>query len=61
MLIVSPLSALFTMVRAVQEGLATLRAEGSLRGHLDRLVDFEEFGEIVGLPQQYELEQRYRT
>ena len=43
LLIVSPLSALFTMVKAVQDSLALLRDEGSLRGHLDRLVDFDEF------------------
>jgi 2-methylisocitrate lyase-like PEP mutase family enzyme len=48
-LIVSPLSALFAMVRAVREALASLRAAGSLREELDRLIDFEEFGRIVDL------------
>ena len=48
-LIVSPLSALFAMVKAVQGALASLRAEGSLRGELDRLVDFGEFARIVDL------------
>ncbi len=60
-LIVSPLSGLFTMVRAVQSAFATLRTEGTLRGRLDGLVDFEGFGDIVGLPEQYEIEQRYRV
>jgi methylisocitrate lyase len=59
-LIVSPLSLLFTMVHAVQESLRLLADEGSLRSHLDRLVDFERFGELVGLPEHYEIEQRYR-
>ncbi len=59
-LIVSPLSLLFTAVRAMQSSLETLRSEGSLRGHLDRLVDFEEFGRIVGLPEMFDIEQRYR-
>ena len=48
-LIVSPLSALFAMVKAVRDALASLRAAGSLREELDRLVDFEEFGRIVDL------------
>jgi 2-methylisocitrate lyase-like PEP mutase family enzyme len=48
-LIVSPLSALFAMVKAVRDALASLRRAGSLRDELDRLVDFEEFGRIVDL------------
>ena len=60
-LIVSPLSGLFTMVHALQRAFATLRTEGTLRGRLDGLVDFEGFGDIVGLPEQYEIEQHYRV
>jgi len=59
-LIVSPLSLLFSAVRAIQVSLDQLAAEGSLRSHLDRLVDFEGFGQIVGLPAVFEVEQRYR-
>jgi methylisocitrate lyase len=59
-LIVSPLSLLFSAVRAVQVSLEQLAAEGSLRSHLDRLVDFEGFGQIVGLPAVFDIEQRYR-
>ena len=58
-LIVSPLSGLFTMVHAIRESLALLRTEGSLRGHLDRLVAFDDFGALVGLGDQFALEQRY--
>jgi 2-methylisocitrate lyase-like PEP mutase family enzyme len=59
-LIVSPLSLLFTMVQSLQTSLRLLAEEGSLRGHLDRLVDFDAFGRLVGLPELYELEQHYR-
>ena len=59
-LIVSPLSLLFSAVKAMQDSLAILRDEGSLRNRLDRLVDFQGFGDLVGLPEHYELEQRYR-
>ena len=60
-LIVSPLSGLFSMVEALRGSFAILRHEGSLRDHLDRLVDFEGFGRIVGLDDAFALEQRYRA
>jgi methylisocitrate lyase len=54
-LIVSPLSALFAMVKAVQGALGSLRTAGSLRDELDRLVDFEEFGRIVDLQRHLQM------
>jgi methylisocitrate lyase len=54
-LIVSPLSALFAMVKAVQGALGSLRSAGSLRDELDRLVDFEEFGRIVDLQRHLQM------
>lgn len=59
-LVVSPLSLLFSSVQAVQTSLDQLRDEGSLRGHLDRLVDFDAFGRVVGLGEHYDTEQHYR-
>jgi methylisocitrate lyase len=54
-LVVSPLSALFAMVKAVQGVLDSLRSAGSLREELDRLVDFEEFGRIVDLQRHLQM------
>lgn len=59
-LIVSPLTALFSMVKAVQRSLALLRAEGSLRGHLDQLVAFDEFAQLVDLAGHYATEDHFR-
>lgn len=59
-LIVSPLSGLFSMVKAMRESFALLHQHGSLRGHLDRLVDFEGFAGIVGLDRHFATEQQYR-
>lgn len=59
-LIVSPLSALFSMVKAVQDSLAILREEGSLRGHLHRLVAFDEFTSLVDLDGHFATEAQYR-
>lgn len=58
-LVVSPLSALFSMVHAMRESLRLLREEGSLRSHLDRLVAFDDFTSVVGLPAHLEMEQRF--
>ncbi|MDZ7674016.1 MAG: oxaloacetate decarboxylase [Acidimicrobiales bacterium] len=60
-LVVSPLSALFSMVAAVRTSLELLASAGSLRDDLDRLVSFDEFTEIVGLPAVTATEERYRT
>lgn len=60
-LIVSPLTNLFTVVKAVRDTLAILRHEGSLRGHLDRLVDFDGFGRLVGLDEHYRRDAHYRA
>ena len=58
-LIVSPLSVLFATVKADQDGLRTLRTEGAMRDHLDQLVGFEAFTDLVDLPRHRELEQHY--
>ena len=55
-LIVSPLSALFAAVKAMQDALGLLRAEGSLRDHLDRLVPFESFTGLVELERHQRLD-----
>ena len=60
-LIVSPLTGLFTMVKALRESMALLHSAGTLRDHLDRLVDFDGFAGIVGLADHYATEQHYRT
>lgn len=60
-LVVSPLTALFSMVAAVRTSLEILASAGSLRDDLDRLVSFEEFTEIVGLPGIAATEDRYGT
>ena len=48
-LVVSPVTAMFAAVHAVQQALATLHDRGSLRDHLDGLVAFEDFTDLVGL------------
>ncbi len=58
-LIVTPLTALFAATKAVRESMAILRAEGTMRDHLDGLVAFDAFEEVVDLPGHRALEDRY--
>ncbi|MCU0271201.1 MAG: isocitrate lyase/PEP mutase family protein [Acidimicrobiales bacterium] len=58
-LIVSPLTALFAATRAVRGALEVLARRGSLRDEPDRLVTFEEFTEVVGLPGHLDRQDRY--
>ena len=58
-LIVSPLSLLFSAVLAMQTTLGQLAIDGTMRGHLDQMVDFDGFGHVVGLADRLDAEQRY--
>lgn len=59
-LIVTPLTALFAAAKAVEEVLAVLKREGTVRGHQDMMVSFEGFEPIVDLERHKALEDRYR-
>ena len=59
-LVVSPLSGLLAMTKALRDTLALLRAEGTLRDHLDRLVEFDAFTDLVGLPEVQAAEVRFQ-
>jgi len=58
-LIVSPVSLLFTAVKAMQSSLARLHEVGTLRDELERLAGFDEFTSIVGLREHEEAARRY--
>ena len=59
-LIVTPLAALMASAKALHEIYALLRAEGSLRAHLDRLMRFDDFNQLVELDRHYQLEARFK-
>lgn len=60
-LIVTPLGALMAGAKALQAIYTLLRRDGSLRPHLDRLMPFDEFNQLVELERHYRLEERYKT
>jgi 2,3-dimethylmalate lyase len=59
--VVSPLTGLLTVARAVRESLRVLRDEGSLRDHLHLVSSFDDFTDLVGLPAVRAIEERYPT
>jgi 2-methylisocitrate lyase-like PEP mutase family enzyme len=58
-LIVSPLSLLFSAVRAMREAAAALAPHGTMREHLDTLVSFDDFTRLVDLDGHRAMEERY--
>jgi 2-methylisocitrate lyase-like PEP mutase family enzyme len=49
-LIVSPLSGLLAMTKALGDAYARLRALGTMRDGLGDMAGFDEFTDLVGLP-----------
>jgi methylisocitrate lyase len=58
-LIVTPLAALTAAAKAMSRVYGILRQHGTLRDHLDLLLEFDEFNRIVDLDGRYDLELRY--
>jgi 2,3-dimethylmalate lyase len=50
--VVFPVAATYAVAHALRELFATIRRTGSTKAFLPRLVAFEEFNELVGLPLQ---------
>jgi 2,3-dimethylmalate lyase len=58
-LIIFPVSTLLAAARAVREVLARMRQDGDPTPIMDRLLPFEEFTDLIGLPKIRELEERF--
>ena len=52
------LSSIFTMTKALIDLYASIRTDGTSANARDRMITFDEFTAIVGLPQMREAEQR---
>jgi 2,3-dimethylmalate lyase len=58
-LIVSPLSLLLTVARAMQDAAATLSSRGTMRDELANLMPFDDFNAVVGLPEHLATEAEF--
>jgi methylisocitrate lyase len=54
-----PVSACYTMAKALRETYAALLRDGHTNNVRDRMVEFEEFNNLIGLPQVREAEAAY--
>jgi methylisocitrate lyase len=59
-LIVCPLAALYSSAKAVTDVLTELRDNETTIGAVDRMLAFDQFGELVELEQRYADEARYK-
>ncbi len=60
-LIVCPLTALYASAKAMQDMFALIKTKGTTRDHVDRLLPFQQFHDIIGLDDYYKLDAKYRT
>jgi len=55
------LSGLYASAKALADVYACLREHGTSEPMRDRMMDFNEFAEVVGLGEKYELDERFRA
>jgi 2,3-dimethylmalate lyase len=60
-LVILPLSTLLAATRAMVDVLGEIRRAGTPLPVLDRLTGFDEFGELIGLPEIDELGSRFEA
>lgn len=53
------LTGLYAAARAIQQAYRHLLEHGSSQGLEDRMMSFEEFGEVVGLEKKYALDEKF--
>jgi 2-methylisocitrate lyase-like PEP mutase family enzyme len=58
-IILYPLAGLFSAAHAMQIMFDKLRADGTTAGQEQRLMDFAEFNELIGVEEKYALARRY--
>ena len=58
-LIVSPLSLLLTVARAMEDAAVTLSSRGTMRDDLANLMPFDDFNAVVGLPEHLATEAEF--
>ncbi|MBI5115227.1 oxaloacetate decarboxylase [Candidatus Poribacteria bacterium] len=55
------LSGLYASAKALADVYACLREHGTSAPMRDRMMDFNEFAEVIGLKKKYELDERFRA
>ena len=56
-----PVSSTYVIAKAVTELMRILKRDGTTKAVVDRMIPFEEFNELIGLPEIRDMEKRYAT
>ena len=60
-LVIFCVSSTYVTARAVSDLMHTLKIEGTTKGYLDKMIAFEDFNRLIGLPEIRKIEQKYTT
>ena len=60
-LVIFCVSSTYASVKAVQNLMRTLKAEGTTKNALKNMITFDEFNELIGLPEIRQIEKKYVT
>lgn len=58
-IVIYPVSTLYAATKAIAGVLETLKNEGTTQNYLDRMVEFPEFNEMIGVKQHRDLEKTF--
>ncbi len=58
-IVIFPTSSVYTTVKAMTELMQNLKVSGSTKGHSEKMISFNEFNELIGLPRIRELEKKF--
>jgi 2-methylisocitrate lyase-like PEP mutase family enzyme len=60
-LAIYPIGPLYAATKAVKDYLAELKAAGTAMDWIDHMISFEDFNQLIGLPEYNRLEERYKV
>ncbi|MDD4570052.1 MAG: isocitrate lyase/PEP mutase family protein [Tepidanaerobacteraceae bacterium] len=60
-LVIFCVSSTYVTAKAVSDLMQTLKKEGTTKGFLDKMIAFEDFNKLIGLPEIRKIEQNYTT
>ena len=60
-LVIWPLSSLYVTAKAVRDLMVALKEKGTAAHLLDSMIPFDEFNELIGLPEINEFQKRFKT
>lgn len=60
-LVIFCVASTYVTAKAVTDLMRTLKKEGTTRNYLDKMIAFEEFNKLIGLPEVRNIEKKYAT